>query len=428
MDELSSQLAKLHWRLEGLSRTGPPGTVLVCALFVALVMVLMLLPDAIVGTQGRRTPAKRLLALATGCLVATFGACAWPIAMARTRALDTLFFGPRHSETASAYFSHWDATHLTAFFALFAIPILLVVALRVFPRATTRAFVVMASALGMTTAYGALALADANQLVSNQGCGDPEALSLWTRRNLADAQRLVSLYIRALVAVGIAGVAICAKLASRDARRGRVVSRRTLCGSALLFALGAGVFLATGATAADTHRQIPHRPLPSRCPPETVDIAPTHGSPCDALVEGPIIVFRDGAFSIDGSDALSHSAVMNVLRNKANLWKQINPGKAFPGTALAVAPAGTPVRALPFGRLHELGFRRIQLVTRADPARVETATLGVFELHPLCCGTALELDPAAPPLPPHATYEDLLQAAQHAKHSNRVLRIAPFNP
>jgi len=428
MHELSSQLWKLQWRAEGLWKAGAPGSVFVCALFVALVAIVAILPDAIVGTQGCRAPARRLLALATGSLIAPLGACAWSIAKAHTRARDTLLFGPRPSETTSAYFGHRDATQLTALFALFAIPILLVVALRVFPRATTRAFVILASVLGVTTAYGALSLTDTYLVVSNQGCGDPEAIALYTRRDLADAQRHVSFCIRALAAVGIAGITICTKLASRDALRGRVVSRRTVFGSALLFVLGAGVFLATQATAADTHRQIPHRPLASRCPPEAVRVAPIQEGPCDSLVASPIVLFRNGALSIDGSDALSHSAVVNLLRNKAELWKQINPGKAFPGTALAVAPGGTLVRALPFGVLQEHGFRRIQLVTRTEPARVETTTLGMFELHPLCCGTALELDPTAPPLPPHATYEDLLQAARRAKQRHRVLRIAPFNP
>jgi len=68
---------------------------------------------------------------------------------------------------------------------------------------------------------------------------------------------------------------------------------------------------------------------------------------------------------------------------------------------------------------NELGFRRVQLVTGAEPERLETATIGTFEYRPQCCGIELELDPAAPRFSPDATYDDLLRAAGRGEGAGR---------
>jgi hypothetical protein len=358
------------------------------------------------------------------------GSCVWAIEIARRDELHRIVSdlkvwatGPIFS--SSAWWTY-RAVELFAVYMLVAIPVLLVAAFRTFTEAITRTFLVVTGLLCAATAYSALGLGDVYAFTFDGlgGCGDPRAKIDFVLRGLLEAQHLLAFCTRAIVGVGIIGIAACSASALGDACRGQVASRRATIGSGVLLVLGISVFAATRRAAADAQREISYRPVANRCPPEAVAAA-LITYPCGDLMDAPVLALRDGGIFVDGWPAQSDSELVTALGKKVTFWKQINPGREFPANVLAIAPGNALARALPLARLHEVGFRHVQLAMGHERERLETATIGTFVLRPRCCGIELDLDPAAARFSPDATYEDLLRAAAKAKNQGSVLRVAP---
>jgi hypothetical protein len=432
MNDLGQELWKLPSRAEELWSLGVPGRVLLCVLVVALISLVGVLPRATNTAWDRRFSGARRLGLPAALMVAALAAFVWSTRIAREQELSFILSDLRNSPTrsmfsSSAWWAH-RAAQLTAVYMFVAIPVLLVAALRIFTALTTRTLLISVALLCLATAYGTLGLCGVYgfAIAGLQGCGDPEAQINYMLRDLREAQNLLKFSTRAVTGVGIAGIAACAVVAMGDARRGYAVTRRSSIASALLLLLGVAVFAATRGTAADAQRGVWHLEAVRRCPPETVVATVSIWAyPCAPLIEAPVVVLRDGGHSIDSGPMSPDSELIAALRNKVKLWKEINPRRDFPGNVIVIAPDKTLVRALLLARLHEVGFHRVQLVTGAEPQRLETATIGSFEYRSQCCGIELELDPTAPRFSPDATYEDLLRAAGAEKERRGVLRIAP---
>lgn len=433
MDPVSYRLSHLQSQFRALWSSGTSGRVLVCALALALVSLLAVAPAAMHGPWGRGVSARRRLALGADSIVVALGACAWMIAHARAQELGVVLFSPRKPDAKIAYYSAFAATtfgtHLTVLCVLIAVPVLAVASLRIAQSATSRSVLVATAILCVATACGALALADRySDAFGYRGCMSPEGYALDFRDYLFETARLLTLCKYAIMGLGLAAIVVCAVIAVRDGRRRDAHSLRDTIRCAMLFALGVGVFVATRATAADVYREIQHRPEPNRCSSEA-SVAPLGVGSCDELFDvfsAPVLVFRNDGYSIDGVPARSSSEVITTLSNRVQLAKFLNPGRAFPGELLVVAPGRTFVRALLFSRLHELGFNRLQLVTSTEPVRVQTATIRTVELVPTCCGNELRLDPDAAPFSADTTYDDLVRAARAAKRTQGILRIAPM--
>jgi hypothetical protein len=145
---------------------------------------------------------------------------------------------------------------------------------------------------------------------------------------------------------------------------------------------------------------------------------------CQPLMEAPLVLFGRDGYVIDGSLIRLDSELIAALGNKVDLWKQINPGKSFPGRLVAVASGETLARALVLAHLHDLGFHHIQLVTHMPRRRVATATVGTVDLGSTCCGVEVELDSEGVHLALDTTYADLVRVAREARERHSVLRIA----
>jgi hypothetical protein len=432
MAEIGQELLNLPSRAEELWRLGAPARVFLCVLMLAAVGLLGVVPGAIDAAVGRSRSAARRLGLAVTLMVAALAAFVWSTGIAREQELRFIVCELRSSPARYGFSSSVEWTHraaqLAAVYVFVAIPVLLVAALRIFTSPTTRTLLVSVALLCVATAYGTLGLSGVYgfAIAGLQGCGDPEAQIDYMLRDLCEAQNLLKFSTRAVTGIGIAGIAACAVVAMSDARRGYAVTRRGSIASALLLALGVVVFAATRDAAADSQRGVSRLPEAKRCPREAVVITMSMWTyPCAPLSEAPVLVIRDGGYSIDGAPVGSESELISALSNKVKLWKQINPRREFPGNLIAIAPGRTLVRSLLFERVHELGFGRVQLVWGDEPERLETATIGTFEYPRRCCGIELELDPAAPRFSPDATYADLLRAVGEERKQGRVLRIAP---
>lgn len=86
------------------------------------------------------------------------------------------------------------------------------------------------------------------------------------------------------------------------------------------------------------------------CKPQRLGL---EGRGPDDLVQGPRVELSPATIEVDGLEAHSHEELYAILKNKRDLWRQLNPGRQFPGAVML------NVRALGTVAELEVAFRTL---------------------------------------------------------------------
>lgn len=109
-----------------------------------------------------------------------------------------------------------------------------------------------------------------------------------------------------------------------------------------------------------------------------------------AWIDAPVVRLQGPAVTVDGSPAGQLGAengtleLRTMLRNKRQLWEQLNPGSRFPGTVLLAASRDTDGEkvAAVAGAALQAGFPNLRIVVHAaDKGEPSPDNLGVVELN-----------------------------------------------
>jgi hypothetical protein len=231
------------------------------------------------------------------------------------------------------------------------------------------------------------------------------------------------------VAIALVGVALCLAVSLRDASRGRHATNRSALGAALVLALGVILYGATRAAAADMRLPIPHVPPNQRCAVESGGLPPI-GDRCVG-VNAPVLELSStrrilkhlagGPVEISSSG----NSFGEQLDAKRRLWMSINPAQKFHASLGLVVASDVSVASIDFAQIYAAGFHHVFLLMHSPASRVETNTLGVVSLWSRCCAVEIHLDPGGETAKNHATYSDLVRAANDATARGRLLTLAP---
>jgi hypothetical protein len=407
----------LRWLVPRSARfllaSGSDGYFFLGCLGVALIGATLLAAMLAWAMARRRPLARGWFVLPLTGMAAALTTGAWLVAQARGELLACIgsepFDGPPRGEMF-LYFEH--AIEILGAIALCGTAVVVIAAaLRSSSTAISRTLVISCGALVVVTCVAALQQVRVAPIVDC--CCDRSVLVLIQRENIPEAKAQLEHFSQALWVIAIAGSIVCGVLL----RLGRTPAFGAP--PLLLFALGATAFAATRPHAHDARLEIPLEPPDLRFSNRVV--APPALAPCAPVPEGVLLRMEHDDVSIDGVGVSHDSELASILRNKRDLWIQINPGREFPGVAVIAGPGTTPVARMGLAPLLEGGFTHVVLVTLMPPQSVETFTLGTFVTYRHGCGVEIALDPEAQPASRFATYLDVLHAAERARKRGRML-------
>jgi hypothetical protein len=110
----------------------------------------------------------------------------------------------------------------------------------------------------------------------------------------------------------------------------------------------------------------------------------------ESWLDGPIIQLKGEDISVDGTPCARLGSGMGtdecriLLRNKGELWKQLNPGRAFPGTVVLVAGRDTPGEKVDAvaGFALKAGFPSLHVVVhQVKKGKLSATSLGIAKVH-----------------------------------------------
>jgi hypothetical protein len=183
-------------------------------------------------------------------------------------------------------------------------------------------------------------------------------------------------------------------------------------------ALGGGAFAVTRGMAWDAPRPLSAPPEIARCfewllnPP----VLPRARARCEQ-VSAPVVTCSASGAHIDGV-AVSHAELEIVLRNKRELWMQLNPRRNFPEQVIVLAADDLPSSLVApiLGAARAAGYPHVGVLAEEPQPGVTTATLGVVPRRGHCCATFFELDVGGRPIESFSTWGALHEtAAREAK-------------
>jgi hypothetical protein len=167
-----------------------------------------------------------------------------------------------------------------------------------------------------------------------------------------------------------------------------------LLAGAFIFVLGASTFAFTRPRAHDTARKPQTQYEGESCSYIRSALPPAHGE-CEAT-DGPIVLVSSEATLVDGVPVTA-AQLRKVLDSKVSLFRQINPGRHFEGTALlAASPSASPQDLLPWVREIEASdYKRAGAFTALPDRFARTATLGTLRYSRRCCFERVPKDASA---------------------------------
>jgi hypothetical protein len=178
--------------------------------------------------------------------------------------------------------------------------------------------------------------------------------------------------------------------------------------------LGLGAIVATRAVRWDAaHPMPPDDPnldnVPVRAELETS--LPLAASDCLAI-NGPFLEPARDEVRVDGTRITRLEEVAEIFANKAELWRQLNPGEAFSGTLAVLAPSQARTdELLPWlSAASRGGYRRLAVYLRAPVVVLHTKTLGTLRKQRYCARTIDLSGSIACPLSSFPTWGDLARA------------------
>jgi hypothetical protein len=123
----------------------------------------------------------------------------------------------------------------------------------------------------------------------------------------------------------------------------------------------------------------------------------------ESWLDAPILQLKGDEISLEGTPCARLGSAMGtdecriMLRNKGELWKQLYPGRAFPGVVVLVAGLDTPgekVDAMA-GAALKAGFPNLQVVVHGvKKGKLSATSLGIAQVHLLALNPG---DPSAEP-------------------------------
>jgi hypothetical protein len=197
----------------------------------------------------------------------------------------------------------------------------------------------------------------------------------------------------------------------RRARRAPEGGAPRLAAPLGLFALGLAAFAFTRAEAHDAGSPPPLLPKEGRLWVPASQIAampPALGCDRDGL-DAPMVALEPRGWLLDGVPAADGAEITRVLAAKRELWRVVQPSKAFPGVLQAAIPAATPIEATRplFEAARAAGYPIIEVLEALPAASWPTWTLGEVAYAPRACRLRI---PDAQALPTARTWGELSRA------------------
>lgn len=190
--------------------------------------------------------------------------------------------------------------------------------------------------------------------------------------------------------------------------------------STAVLVVGLVAFVATRGLGSDAGHLVPRTPphlgaciaqpeLQGKLPPAPPDCAGR---------DGPLLELRPDGVFVDGTRMTGPDEAGEVFRNKAELWRRLNPGPPFVGVLVVLAPVDAKPRELApwLAAVHRAGFASFDVYMQAPVVRLATQTLGTLHKQ-TCCARPVVVADSARPLSHFTSWGDLARATHGTKLS-----------
>lgn len=187
--------------------------------------------------------------------------------------------------------------------------------------------------------------------------------------------------------------------------------------STAVLVVGLVAFVATRGMRSDSGHLVPRTPPhlgPCVVHSELQAALPPAPPDCAGRDAPSLEVTRDGVF-VDGTRMTGPEEAGEVFRNKAELWRLLNPTRTFAGVFAVLAPMqAKPHELAPWlAAVHRAGFASFDVYMRAPIVRLPTKTLGTLHKQ-TCCARPVVVKGSARPLSDFTSWGDLARATHGA--------------
>jgi hypothetical protein len=187
--------------------------------------------------------------------------------------------------------------------------------------------------------------------------------------------------------------------------------------STAVLLVGLIAFVATRGMRSDAGHLVPRTPphLSSCVAPSKLQATLPPAPPDCAARDAPSLELRPDGVFVDGSRMTGPEEAAEVFRNKAELWRQLNPGQHFGGVLVVLAPVhAKPQELTPWlAAVQRAGFGSFDVYMQVPVVALHTKTLGTLHKQ-TCCARPVIVEGTAKPLGQFASWGDLARATHRS--------------